>query len=57
MNSWSDNQEMWGAINAWNKKGSNDDEDFSVMSFRAIYNENGLETKKLLTKDWGGRLL
>ena len=44
----SDNQEMCGMINAWNECGQSDDDDLSVLSFRTIYDENGLETKKLL---------
>ena len=35
-------------INAWNEYGRTDDDDFSVLSLRAVYRENGLKTKKLL---------
>ena len=32
----------------WNEYGQSDDDDFSVLSVRTIYDKNGLETKKLL---------
>ena len=35
-------------IKAWNKNRESDDEDFSVFSVKTIFDENGLETKKLL---------
>ena len=47
-NSWEENQESWDVINAWNEYGQSDDDDFSVLSVRTIYDKNGLETKKLL---------
>ena len=47
-NSWTENQESCDVINAWNECGQSDDDDFSVLSVRTIYDKNGLETKKLL---------
>ena len=35
-------------INAWNEYGQSDDDYFSVLSVRTIYDKNGLESKKLL---------
>ena len=45
--SWGENQESCNVINGWNEYGQSDDDDFSVLSVRTIYDENGLETKKL----------
>ena len=39
---------MCDVINAWNEYGQSDDDDFSVLSVRTIYDKNGLETKRLL---------
>ena len=39
---------MCGVINASNENGQIDDDNFSVLSVRKIYDENGLETKKLM---------
>ena len=47
-NSWTEDQESFHVINAWNEYGQSDDDDFSVLSVRTIYDKNGLETKKLL---------
>ena len=47
-NSWAEDQESCDVINAWNEYGQIDDDDFSVLSVRTIYDKNGLETKKLL---------
>ena len=44
-------------INAWNEYGQSDDDDFSVLSVRTIYDENGLETKKLLNIDLGWEMI
>ena len=41
-------KESYDVINAWNEYGQSDDDDFSVLSVRTIYDNNGLETKKLL---------
>ena len=41
-------KESCDVINAWNENGQSDDDDFSVLSVRAIHDNNGLETKKLL---------
>ena len=53
----SEKQEMCGLINAWKKCGQSDDDDFSVLSLRAIYDENGLESKKLLNKGLGWEMI
>ena len=47
-NSWAENQKSCDVINAWNEYGQSDDDNFSVLSVRTIYDKNGLETKKLL---------
>ena len=47
-NSWMEEKESCDVINAWNEYGQSDDDDFSVLSVRTIYDNNGLETKKLL---------
>ena len=47
-NLWAENQESCDVINAWNEYGQSDDDDFSVLSVRSIYDKNGFETKKLL---------
>ena len=47
-NSWAEDQESCDVINAWNEYGQSDDDDFSVLSVRTIYDKNGLETKKPL---------
>ena len=47
-NSWMEDQESCDVINAWNEYGQSDDDNFSVLSVRTIYDKNGLETKKLL---------
>ena len=39
-------QETCGVINAWNENGQSDDDDYSVLSARTIYDQNGLETNK-----------
>ena len=48
LSSWSENQEMRGAISARNERGQSDNDDFLVLSVGTIYDKNGLETKKLL---------
>ena len=53
--SWGENRESRDVINAWNEYGQSDDDDFSVLSVRPIYDKNGLETKKLLNIGLGGR--
>ena len=45
--SWGEIQESCDVINAWNEYGQSDDDDFSLLSVATIYDENGLETKKL----------
>ena len=47
-NSWTEDHESCDVINAWNEYGQSDNDDFSVLSVRLIYDKNGLETKKLL---------
>ena len=47
-NSNMEERESCDVINAWNEYGQSDDDDFSVLSVRTIYDNNGLETKKLL---------
>ena len=47
-NSRAENKESCDVINAWNEYGQSDDDVFSVLSVRTIYDKNGLETKKLL---------
>ena len=47
-NSWMEEKELCDVRNAWNEYGQSDDDDFSVLSVRTIYDNNGLETKKLL---------
>ena len=37
-----------GVINAWTEEGISDNEDYSVLNIRTIYDTNGLETKKLV---------
>ena len=41
--SWSKNQETWRVFNIWNENGKCGDEDYSVLSVRTIYDQNGLE--------------
>ena len=53
----SENQEMCGLINAWNECGHSDDDDFSVLSLRATYDESGLENKKLLNIGLGWEMI
>ena len=36
-----------GVINAWTEEGISDNDDYSVLNIRTIYDTNGLETKKL----------
>ena len=47
-NSWMEEKESCDVINAWNEYGQSDNDDFSVLSVRTIYDNNDLETKKLL---------
>ena len=47
-NSWMEEKESCDFINAWNEYGQSDNDDFSVLSVITIYDNNGLETKKLL---------
>ena len=35
-------------INAWTEEGISDNDDYSVLNIRTIYDTNGLETKKLV---------
>ena len=44
-------------INAWNEYGQSDDNDFSVLSVRTIYDKNGLETKKQLNIGLGWEMI
>ena len=37
-----------GVINAWTEEGISDNDDYSVLNIRTIYDTNGLETKKLV---------
>ena len=37
--SWGDNQESCDVINSWKKHGHSDDDDFSVLSVRTIYDK------------------
>ena len=55
--SWGENQESCNVINAWYEYGQSDVDDFSVLSVRMIYDENGLETKKLLNIGWGWEMI
>ena len=43
---------MCDVINAWKEYGQSDNDEFSVLSVRIIYDKNGLETKKLLNFGW-----
>ena len=43
--SWGEKQESCGVINTWNEHGQSDDDDFSVVSVRRIYDKNGLEIR------------
>ena len=36
-NSWTEDQESCDVINAWNEYGQSDDDEFSVLSVRTIY--------------------
>ena len=53
----SKNQEFCGVINAWNECGQSDDNDFSVLSVRTIYDTNGLEIKKRLNIGLGWEMI
>ena len=35
-------------INGWTEEGISDNDDYSVLNIRTIYDTNGLETKKLV---------
>ena len=48
---------MCGVINAWNKCGQSDDDNFSVLGVGTIYDKNGLETKKKLNLAFGWELI
>ena len=37
-----------GVINVWTEEGISDNDDYSVLNIRTIYDTNGLETKKLV---------
>ena len=37
-----------GVINAWTEEGTSDNDDYSVLNIRTIYDTNGLETKKVV---------
>ena len=37
-----------GRLNAWTEEGTSDNDDYSVLNIRTIYDDNGLETKKLV---------
>ena len=37
-----------GVINAWTEEGISDNEDYSVLNIRTIYDTNGTETKKMV---------
>ena len=51
-NSWTEDQEICDVINAWNEYKQSDNDNFSVLSVRTIYDKNGLATKKLLNFGW-----
>ena len=55
--SWSENQETCGVINAWNENSQSDDDGQSVLSVRTIYDQNGLEPKKLLNIRFGWEII
>ena len=55
--SWGENQESCDVINTWNECGQSDDDDFSVISVKTIYDENGLGTKKLLNRGLGWEMI
>ena len=55
--SWEENQKTCGVINIWKECGQSDDGDFSVLSVRTIYDENQLETKKLLNIGLGWEII
>ena len=48
---------MCGVINAWNECGQSDDDNFTVLGVRTIYDENGLETKKNSNLGFGLELI
>ena len=52
-----ENQETCDVINAWNECGQSDDDGFSVLSVRTIYDRNGLENKKLLNIGLGWEMI
>ena len=37
-----------GVVNAWTEEGISENDDYSVLSIRVIYDTNGVETKKLV---------
>ena len=37
-----------GRLNAWTEEGTSDNNDYSVLNIRTIYDDNGLETKKFV---------
>ena len=41
-------QKFCGVINALTEEGIRNNDDYSVLNIRTIYNDNGLETEKLL---------
>ena len=42
------NENFCGVINAWTEEGTSDNDNYSVLNIRKIYDTNGLETKKLV---------
>ena len=41
-------ENLRGVINAWTEEGTSDNDDNSVLNIRTIYDDNGIETKKLV---------
>ena len=41
-------EDFCGVINAWTEEGISDNDDYSVLIIRTIYDINGMETKKLV---------
>ena len=41
-------ENICAVINAWTEEGISDNDDYSVLNIRTIYDTNGLETKKLV---------
>ena len=52
-----ESQEICGVINAWNECGHSDDDDFSLLIVRTIFDKNGQETTKLLIIGMGWEMI